>query len=376
MHILTAINNNVSEWAALLESDSTKPRLPLPYAFGGAFLNAGHSLSAIDIASGADTKNIDPFKSLFYKKDLYKALKNADVGVLWGTDALKFVSMQALNPYSKKDVLYFSYTFPSIHPSFKQRCLNLAVRILAREMKGIVLMTGEQVRKARSLFGSSVPVIRLRCGIDTKFYRHPSTWSDVPECYRAAVELLLKEPYVILPGDELRFNNDAITFVQKSGINLVRISQYGHKSGTLQLKQRIIRDQLDGKVFVFEKISYAFLRFLLQHATAYAGLVDSSWQPAGWTVACEALASGLPMVLYDGLVFDEMQEAGVPSELIDSVPMGDVDSFTMKLSSLVEMKSQVDIAPSAIAFAARELDFEKTAPIFVRDVERLFDACK
>ena len=236
-------------------------------------------------------------------------------------------------------------------------------------------MTAEQAQKAETEFRGRIPVIRLRCGIDTGFYRRNVGLADVPENDRERVGKLLSEPYVILPGDELRFNDDAIRFVEHSGIRLVRISQYSHKGGTEKLKRDIAERRLGDRLMVFEKIDYPFLRFLLRHASVYAGLVDSSWQPAGWTVACEALATGLPIVLYDGLVSRELAETGAPTSCVQSVRMGDVADFMQKVMALLSNKDRRgQHSAEASAFAERRLDLDVTGPAFVADVEKLLTA--
>lgn len=339
---------------------------------GGAFLAAGHLLSAVDSRSKAEKSDTGPFRSIYHRQDLAEALKSADLAVLWGSDALRAIFRQALRIGTKSNILLFSYVFAPSTAGSKQRMLDWSLRVLARSARGLILMTGEQVRKAQSVFCGKIPVIRLRCGIDTQFYRGEVGLCDVPEIHRKRIDTLLSEPYVILPGDELRFNDDAIRFVELSGIRLVRISQYGYKSGTDNLKNDIAERRLGDRLMVFEKIDYLFLRFLLRHACAYAGLVDSSWQPAGWTVACEALASGLPIVLYDGLVSRELAEVGAPPSCVKSARMGDVADFMEKVGALMartEMRGQ--FSAEARAFAETQLDFEVTGPAFVAEVEKL-----
>ncbi len=374
MHLLAAINNNVEEWAALHEYGKSKPRLPLSYAFGTAFLNAGHMLSAIDLCSKADKYNISPFHSLYYKREARDALKEADVAVLSGSNALRYILMQAVDPWAKKNILYLAYSIALKNPRGMKLLNEFAIKSLAGFVKAIVVMTAQQENDASEMLGNSVPIIRMRCGIDTAFYRTPSSTTDVPEKYKNLVEKLLKEPYVIMPGDELRFNDDAIQFAEKSGMRLVRISQYGYKSGTEQLKRNIVEHNLSDRLIVLEKISYPFLRFLLQHASAYAGLVDSTWQPAGWTVACEALSSGVPMVLYRGFVSRELEtEYDLPQHLVQHVSIRDVNSFTEKLASLAELNQQGKLSQQAMLFASKQLDFETTAPPFVEKIERLVE---
>lgn len=370
MHLLTTINNNVNEWRAF-GFDRARPRLPLPYAFGAAFLQRGHSLVALDLSSKAGTVNITPFVALYHKDEVAGALNSVDIAALWGSYALRTIFRQAITPGARKNILYFTYAFAPERPGTKQRIYDWCLMALAGATRGLVVMTGEQARKAEEMLEGKTPVIRLRCGIDTAFYRDETQLLDIPVIYRERVEKLLSEPYVIMPGDELRFNDDAIRFVEQSGIRLVRVSQYGHKCGTDKLKRDVAERRLGDRLVVFEKIDYSFLRFLLRHASAYAGLVDSSWQPAGWTVACEALSSGLPMVLYEGLTSREMAETGVSEKLLQSVASGDVASFTEKLVFLVASGSRAELSGQATTFAAQHLDFGITAPAFVAEIENL-----
>ena len=371
MHILVATNNNFHEWR-VLQRLTFEPRLPLPYMLGGAFLAAGHHLSAVDSSRATENSDINPFLAIYHWQNMAKALNSVDLAVLWGSDAVTALVRQAIRPGGKKNILIFSYVFAPCKAGCKQRLLDWSLRVLAGSARGLIFMTGEQARKAESVFQGRVPVIRLRCGIDTEFYRGEIGLSDVPEVYRRHLDALLSEPYAILAGDELRFNDDAVRFVEESGIRLVRISQYGHKSRTDKLKRDVAERRLGDKLMVFEKIDYKFLRFLLRHAGAYAGFVDSSWQPAGWTVACEALASGLPIVLYGGLVSQELAEAGGPKSCVHNVRMGDVRDFIEKIGALtMRTDARSQLSSEARDFAEQELDFGVTAPAFVAQVEKL-----
>jgi len=340
--------------------------------FGGAFLAAGHSLSALDAPSQADKSAAEPFRAIYHRRDLIEALQLVDLAVLWGSDALTAVLRQAITTNNKRNILLFSYVFSPAKAGTKHRILDWSLKMLAPCASGLVLMTGEQTRQAKSAFGGKIPVIQLRCGIDTQFYRADIGHNDVPENYRKDVDKLHSEPYVILPGDELRLNDDAIRFVELSGIRLVRVSQYGYKSGIKKLKGEIARRRLGDRLVLFEGIDYTFLRFLLRHASAYVGLVDSSWQPAGWTVACESLASGLPVVLYDGLVSRELTEIRPPKSCVQTVGMADVTGLADKISTLIAKSDLRGLhSAEAVAFADQQLSLDVTGPAFVAEVEQL-----
>ena len=197
-------------------------------------------------------------------------------------------------------------------------------------------MTDEQVTAARRLLPSTVPVVKLTVGVDCAFYAAPTSLADLSDAERPRVEKLLQSSYAILLGDELRLNEDALTIVQNCSLNIARVCQFGDRKGAVQFKSEIERRGLQDRLVVFERISYASLRFLLRHACAYAGLVDSSWQPAGWTVACESLASGLPIVLYEGLVSRELQRLGAGPDIMCTVPPRDTHRFAAALKTFSE----------------------------------------
>src|SRR5205807_1131498 len=91
----------------------------------------------------------------------------------------------------------------------------------------------------------------------------------------------------------------------------LRVARVPQEAATASWYRRKIAERgLADRLFVFEHVSYRTLRHLLQKATAYVGLVDSTWQPAGWTVLCESLASGTPAIVYDGPTAREMRCLG------------------------------------------------------------------
>jgi len=371
VHLLSVINNNVNEWRDILNFSDDIPRLPLPYALGGAFMLYGHELSALDLCSSADKGETYPFKEIYYRDELSAALETVDVAVLWGGFALKAILKQSLNICSQKKILYFTYVMTPQNASWKQRVNDVSIKLLANSMRGVVVMTTEQKSLAQKWLGDTVPVIKLSCGIDTSFYRIQSSFSDVPEKFKRVIEILLKHPYVVMPGDELRCNDDAIQFVENTGVRLVRISQYGEKSGTEFLKRKILERGLCDRIFVFEKISYPFVRFILQNASAYAGLVDSTWQPAGWTVACETLASGLPMVIYEGLVSRELQSLHIPSELMSVVSLNDIGEFSRRMTEMLDINKASPLIKLSISFTDQWLDFNRTGLDFVKQIQAI-----
>jgi glycosyltransferase involved in cell wall biosynthesis len=366
MNLLACICGNVAEWQACFEPPGDRPRLPLPYAFGAACSNAGFTLSAVDFSAVAEGgADLGPFCAVYPRDQIDRALAEADLAIFWGGDGMRLSLCDALRPRRRRQIALLAYGWRERGAFTPSRRANLlTTRFAARFARCVVAMTTEQARDARRSLPSYVSVVPLSVGIDTRYYAHPSRLADVPTEHHAAVERLLQKPYVILPGDELRLNVDALDVIEASGLRLVRISQYGHKSGTNALKEEIARRGLGERVVVFERISYAFLRVLLQNAAAYAGFVDATWQPAGWTAVCESLASGLPVVTYDGYVARELVTLGIPSELCRIVPLGDRAAFGRELVILARAAERDGLVSLARRFAADHIDLEKTGPAF------------
>ncbi|MBO1059648.1 MAG: hypothetical protein HEQ14_01565 [Aphanizomenon flos-aquae CP01] len=373
VHLLVGINNNSQQWVDALEFSTNRPRLPLPYGFGAGFYQNGHHLSAVDFSSSrTETNNQNLFKSIHKEQNIVKALGSVDAALLWASEGIKATFKQAWLQPPRRKVILASYVWNlDTLPNIRLRRLGIATHWAALFAKALVVMTSEQKQMARQMLPAYLPVIKFTCGIDTKFYRSQSDWVDVPESERKTVENLLRSPYVIMPGDEQRCHSHALEILTHSNLRLVRISQYSKDKDAKWFRQEIYNRGLTERCFFFERISYPFLRFLLHHASVYAGLVDSTWQPAGWTVACEALASGLPIVLYQGLVSNELSSLGA-GQFLHSIPMGDTRAFQIELESLVSQPKIYEINREIQNFAAKNLDLEKTGELFVKEIAHIF----
>jgi glycosyltransferase involved in cell wall biosynthesis len=372
MHLLVGINGNPDEWQNTLSASSTLPRLPLPYAFGAAFHKSNHQVSAIDFKDrqqSGESQNF--FQHIYSAQQLSNAIDSTDFAILWARQGINAAFKEILLPPSQRRVLLASYVWDlSTLKSFKQKILGLSTYGAAHFSRALVVMTQEQNQQARESLPAYVPIINFTCGIDTQFYRIPSCFSDVPENYRAIVDSLLEHPYIIMPGDEQRCNQDALDIVANSDLRLVRIAQYSTPAKSQWIREQVETLNIKDRCFFFERISYPFLRFLLQHASAYAGLVDSTWQPAGWTVACEALASGLPIVVYEGLTSRELQFLNADPYL-SSIAVGDKRQFKNALENHCSKKRAVQNKEEIQEFAKRTLDLEITSSFWVKQVEEL-----
>jgi len=370
MHILVETNEKLYEWQDSAGRDTNNPCMPRPYAFGISFHKRGHKISAINFSSSSikSTKS-EPFERIYSRNSLFQAMRQTDLVFFWGTNAVRAVLSQLFLKKTNPRVLFGAYVWEIKKPiTLKNRLLGIITHIVAPYTKALVLQTATQCKIAKKTLSSNTPILKITIGIDTKFYRVTSTIKDVPKDYRPYVEKALEHPYAIMLGDEQRFDNQALGIVASSNLRLVRVLQ--RPNTAKWLRQQVQRLKISDRLFIFENINYSFLRLLLQRASCYAGLVDSTWQPAGWTVACEALASGIPLVLYEGLVSQELEFLGA-GKLLHSIPFKNIKAFQKTLKAITSKKPDLEIARKAQAFATEKLELEKNSENFVKEVENL-----
>jgi glycosyltransferase involved in cell wall biosynthesis len=367
MKILLGLHEKIEEWTESLEASSDRPRLPLRFCLSSGFIKRGHSISAISFSSNPGNRF---FHRVYGKCQIPEALRDTDSALLWAWDAIGVLC----GPYSffsaSRRVILCSYVwFPKKAP-LRVRLLGLATRVAARRARAVVLMPSAHCLEARRALPASIPVIQFLPGVDLDFYRAPSDISDVPEKYRKLAQTLTRGPYVIMHGDQQRLNQDAVRFVGQSGIPLVRVCQGTDPEILKDLRGRIRKKGLQDRMFIFEKASYRFMRFLIQHAAAYAGMVDSTWQPAGWHTTLEAMACGIPVALYEGLVSDELKKLGAGESFLKVVPHRDTRAFQKSVESLVSGDRRL-FRPALTFFTDSHFDLQRSAERFAERVEAL-----
>jgi starch synthase len=371
MRLLIEVSGQIDNWHRALVASKDAPRLPLPFSCTAAFMAAGHQVSAISFLDDAFAcAERGAFEKLYGPSELTCALAENDIAFLWAGSGIKAIASNRRSSPSQKKVLLGSYVWRVPRAaSWKVHGLAVATRLAARFARGAVLMTDEQTNQAVKTLGGVVPVSKFTWGIDSGFYRTAGTETEVLPEVRQELPELLREPYVILAGDQQRLDRDAVELVERFGLRLVRVPQ--ERETAAWYRREISERGLKGRLFVFEHVTYPTLRFLFQHALAYAGLVDSTWQPAGWTVLCEALASGTPAVVYDGLTAREMHYLGAGDYLI-TVPYADISAVASACGQIRIRDGTSDLSARAQTFSAKVLDLQRTAPAFVREVEAIF----
>ncbi len=369
MRILIESSVSRCEWAAALAVSPSRPRPPLLYSSLPAFKAAGHAVALLNntpigLAKGDELG----FERTFRRSELSAALSSVDLALLWSSFGIRAIASQLLKYRFRRKVFLASYVWRVPDDSgLAAKRLAWATRLIARRAAGVVVMTREQALGARRELPSRLPVIEFTWGIDCDFYAQAGELADVADEHREIVARIIQKPYVILAGDQLRHDDNAIALAKSHGVRLVRVPQEAHTAA--RYRQAIAQEALLDRLFVVEKASYPTLRFLMQNSFAYVGLVDSSWQPAGWTVLSEALACGTPAVVYEGLVSREMQRLGGTGHFT-VVPDRDLARMASWLHSQQSLPSSGSGAAARRSFARSALDLSLTGSRFVADLER------
>lgn len=371
MRLLIELSGQIDDWHRSFAAASDRPRLPLPFSSSSALVARKHEVSAIHFTDESfSSYDKGHFRKLYGPQDLKQALVENDLAIFWASRGIRAVASELIHLSPRRKVILASYVW-RVPPGlpWKVKGLAFTTRFVSRYARGAVLMTDEQASAADRDCAGTLPVLRFTWGIDSTFYRRPSEKFDVSGEVEQQAENLLSAPYLILAGDQQRLDDDAVNLVENYGLRLVRLPQ--ERSTAYWYRQQIRERGLDGRLFVFERVNYPTLRFLLQNALAYVGLVDSTWQPAGWTVLCEALASGTPAIVYEGLTTREMRRLGAGDFLV-TVTCRDIPAVAWACEQMkIKLNGVNSLGALAQNFAENVLDLQRTAADFVDGVERI-----
>lgn len=326
------MNNGLSsEWknAKLGLVNDDHPVLPLPRALLSLMDAPGSrlvSLSFSDIESG-DTY---PFETVINVRNVFHARRMCDRIIAWGRVGLIHCFLDLFLPLSKKKTLFLCYDWPTKSNDRSSLVVmrQFFVRRLALLSKKIIVMTSAQFQDADNASLRRDHVEKISIKLDKRFYLNTSVENIKNNEINRINSLLRNRKYAVMLGDELRLTNDSLKVCKNSGVVFIRIFQYKTKYKISKIREEIKKYGLEDQYFIFHNINHLTLLKILKGASAYAGLVDSTWQPAGWTATLEALSCGVHAILYEGLVSEELRSLGVPSGSMSSVQMGDISHFS------------------------------------------------
>jgi hypothetical protein len=357
----------MQHWLDSVEISAVRPRLAIPYVFLTAFVKRGHSVSAISYESDAVPGSNNVFSKIYGQSGLTVALKENDISLLWGGRGAVSTLMRVGR--SSNSIMLGTYVWSlSYLPSLGRKVLGLMTRIAARFSRAAVFMTREQANQARRDLPAECEVLDLNMGVDTTFYRAKTDLSEIQPDLQQTMEKIIRKPYVVMLGDQQRCDDDLLELVQLSDLNFVRVCR--NRETFENLARKVDEEGLTDRLYCFHDVDHLTARFILQNAVCYLGLVDSRWQPASWTVACESLASGTPVIIYDGIAVNELQQLGAGTEIVRVVDHGNVHQVAVEIEYF---RSSIDVSLRQVCFdfSAQELDMEKTAPSFVKAVESM-----
>lgn len=330
--IVFEFNHNLDAWLRQ-PSSRQKPLMPVPASLLQKFVNKNEDYALYDFK-----------EKLFFKivcdgtthQETNNRLFNLAVKkyVVWSTYGLiKLIVMSLYNSINLHKIVKLEYSVRLLQ--FPILC-KLYYLILTKMGINLLVMTMEQYELLLRIGVKENKVDRITIKIDSDYYRKQKFLKeDFKEGELSKIEAITTDEFIICMGDELRDNLEAIKLAKLSNKTLVRISQFGHKNSIHEFEALCSANSF-ASYHLLQKVSYPCLVTLLKKASLQIVPVDSSWQPAGWTVTCESLVVGVPVILYNGLVYRELLRLGIPHSsliVVDNLEPGNMASTGAKYLS-------------------------------------------
>ncbi len=240
-----------------------------------------------------------------------RSLGNYDAVVSWSTTgallslAKKFLEI-FLPSLRRCKIVVVVFSNSVQHHSIFVRCLgNVIIKFGLRNADAVIYMTHRQMEEARNLLGVDLRIMHLvSAGVDTEFFK-PLSSRESHEPPREEFTEFSGIAYVVVGGDQLRSEQQIIDVLNDTGIGLIRLTQ--NKLTESFWKHAALGKRVRFPFACVSNLSPREVRYAYRHALYCLNLVDNSWQPAGWSVATEAMACGLPVIINEGLIAEEMR---------------------------------------------------------------------
>jgi glycosyltransferase involved in cell wall biosynthesis len=223
-------------------------------------------------------------------------------------------------------------------------------------------MTKQQQEQATTLFGC--PRDRtgfLRVGVDTEFF-HPGRSSDAAGVRKEIVDFA-RQQYWVAAGDQLRDEMRVLDLVKRSAIPLVRIT----RNRLIVKFWADIAKTTSVPILCIANVTWTELKYIYQNALSVVNLVDSSWQPAGWTAVTEAMACGVPVIVNHGLVTVELRRYLKPGESVPFIEIRE-PAASLALEEILRLLSSPQtnlmLGQQARRFVMEHLSIERMATEF------------
>jgi glycosyltransferase involved in cell wall biosynthesis len=283
-----------------------------------------------------------------------------DVVVTWGTQGAVIAAALGIKTGGPRKVVIISFSgWPRAGGP-----LGLMRELLyqsATERTGkLVFMTKRQIREALGrVDADGKRVAHLPVGVDTRFFTPMPAGATAS--VRPELQALGSQRFVVVAGDQLRDERNMIGVLDGLSIGLVRLTQnkfieelWGKLRGTVRFP-----------VLCKAHLTAQEVRYVYQRAVCLVNLVDSSWQPAGWTVMTEAMACGLPVIVNPGLTTEEMRTyvTGGPLPFLELQRLDPSQARARVIDLLADDDLSREIGMVARQFVERHLDIDRTSKI-------------
>ncbi len=202
--------------------------------------------------------------------------------------------------------------------------------------------------------------ILLPIGIDLDFYYASKNKSKF-------LQKIINQKYIIMHGDEEREEDKLIKLASMLNIGIVRINQYPYKSKKNLFE--IAKSYFDIPfIYNFQNIDFHNYIWLLKNSTIYAGMVNSKFQPAGWTALCEAIILGIPSIISNGITSDDYLKS-IPKEIQNQFNLlitNNLNSDSEKIKCFLKDRLKTKKLPAA---KGTLLDINKASEIFYTNLK-------
>ena len=291
------LTQDILDWNIQKRKDF--PVLPIPGSLIKE-LSKENEISFL-VKEGSKNKYKVDNKKIFSSFDLM--LEKVDIFISIGSSHLKLLRK---NFSLKNASLLRQKSFPIIYRSIKKSINenSLKNRLILSFSRSQIYTSSKQFKYA-SKNNVGNPIF-LPIGIDLGFYYNSKSNSNF-------LQKIINQKYIIMHGDEEREEDKLIKLANFLKIGIVRINQYPDKSKNNLFE--LARSYKDIPfIYNFQNIDFHNYIWLLKNAAIYAGMVNSKFQPAGWTALCEAIILGIPSIISRGITSDDYLKS-IPKEI-------------------------------------------------------------
>ncbi|MBW2534301.1 MAG: hypothetical protein JRI55_22615 [Deltaproteobacteria bacterium] len=358
--ILLVIGGNTRAFREVGGYGRDKPRLPAAYTFLGALSEAGFDVTLRGGLRLADFVGILREAS---SRDEYD-------GILFhGSVGAWCALIGAALSWDLSRFAFLSYTNrPGEGGRPGGRLKDALYGIGAPRADRVFFMTQEQAATAaRGTWGRPIRAVAIPLGVDTQFFRPRAGDEEsivVPGARRG-------RRYVVVAGDQLRDEPRVEAILSGLGVDLVRLTMSREVEAYWQERQR--SDGLGFSVSCRVLLPFVEVAAIYRHAACVLNPVLNTWQPAGWTVTTEGMASGVPVVTAAGLVTRELgtyldRGQSLPLTVVEGLSVGAYRAALERVLS--DDFDAVEAGAAARAFAEEHLAIDRTGRLAAAAMER------